>query len=166
MPGSNLMKIVKSPIIHWIALGAVSLLCIIALTYSPSSYKENTSYHTVSRQLLEDLSVLNTEEYLTIGHGRFTQSTLESMDEKIRNATLSANLIQESKDRIQIKISTVKLSQDNELFAIEKTPNLFFRRQYVLQEGAVLNYQFLPSANENTLCFYIHEVSRLRCMNH
>jgi hypothetical protein len=88
------------------------------------------------------------------------------MDEKIRNATLSANLIQESKDRIQIKISTVKLSQDNELFAIEKTPNLFFRRQYVLQEGAVLNYQFLPSANENTLCFYIHEVSRLRCMNH
>jgi hypothetical protein len=160
------MKLLKSSTFHWSVLGIVSLLCIIVLTWSPSPYKENTSYHTVSRQLLEDLSVLNTEEYLTIGHGRFTQSTLESMDEKIRNATLSANVIEENSDRIQIKISTVKLSQDNELFAIEKTPNLFFRRQYVLQEGAVLNYQFLPSDNKNTLCFYIHEVSRLRCMNH
>ena len=71
------MTLLKSPIIHWIALGIVSLLCVIALTYSPSPYKENTSYHTVSRQLLEDLSLLNTEEYLTIGYGRFTQSTLE-----------------------------------------------------------------------------------------
>ncbi len=127
---------------------------------------ENISYQTKSRQWLEDLNQLNTEEYLTIGHGRLTGTTLESLNGKIRNATISANIIGESNKHVEIKVSNIKLSQDNELFAIEKTPDLFFRRQYVLQEGAILNYELIPTPDKNAVCFYIHELGRLRCMSH
>lgn len=160
------MTLPKPSIIQWIALGAINLLCLVALAWSPSPYKENASYHTTTRLWLADHSQLNTEEYLTLGHGRFTHSVLESMNGKIRNATLSAETTRASKNRIQVKIIHVKLSQDDELFAIDKTPDLFFKRQYVFQEGAILNYQFLPSANDQSLCFYIHELKRLRCLNH
>jgi hypothetical protein len=127
---------------------------------------ENTSYQTKTRQWLEDLNQLNTEEYLTIGHGRLTGTTLESLNGKIRNATISANIIGESSTHVEIKVSNIKLSQDNELFAIEKTPDLFFRRQYVLQEGAILNYELIPTPDKSAVCFYVHELGRLRCMNH
>ncbi len=137
-----------------------------SIFYSPSHYMENISYQTKSRQWLEDLNQLNTEEYLTIGHGRLTGTTLESLNGKIRNATISANIIGESKTHVEIKVSNVKLSQDNELFAIEKTPDLFFRRQYVLQEGAILNYELIPTQDKSAACFYIHELGRLRCMSH
>lgn len=155
----------KLSTIQWIVLGAINLICLVALGYSSSPYEENASYHTTSQLLLADHSQLNIEEYLTLGHGRFTQSTLESLNGKVRNATLAAEVTGASRERIQVKISNVKLSQDDELFAIEKTPDLFFRRQYAFQEGAILNYQFLPSANETTLCFHIHELQRLRCLN-
>ena len=159
------MKFLTTPIVHWIMLGIINLFCIATLIHSPFSYQENTSYHTISRQWLEDLSQLNTEDYVTVGHGRFTQSTIESMSGKLRNATISADVIRANKDRIQLRVNHVKLSQDDELFAIEKTPDLFFRRQYVLQEGAVLNYEFFRPHSKNTVCFYIHELGRLRCMN-
>ncbi|UQS90717.1 hypothetical protein M5C90_04410 [Pseudomonas chlororaphis subsp. piscium] len=160
------MKPTISSTAHWIVLAIINAACIFLLTYSPSHYMENTSYQTITRQWLEDSNQLNTEEYLTIGHGRLTQTMLESLNGKIRNATVSAEVIRESKHHFQIKISTVKLSQDNELFAIEKTPDLFFKRQYVLQEGAVLNYELIPTTDKNTLCVYVHELSRLRCMSH
>ncbi|WPN45193.1 MULTISPECIES: hypothetical protein [unclassified Pseudomonas] len=152
--------------VHWIVLGIINAVCIFSLIYSPSYYMENTSYQTITRQWLEDNNQLNTEEYLTIGHGRLTQTTLESLNGKIRNATISADVVRESNHHVQIKISSVKLSQDTELFAIEKTPDLFFRRQYVLQEGAVLNYELIPTTNKSAVCFYVHELGRLRCMNH
>jgi hypothetical protein len=160
------MKFEIPQTVHWPVIALINALCIFSFFYSPSHYMENTSYQTKARQSLEDLNQLNTEEYLTIGHGRLTGTTLESLNGKIRNATLSANIIRESKTQVQIKISNVKLSQDNELFAIEKTPDLFFRRQYVLQEGAILNYELIPTQNKNTVCFYIHDLGRLRCMNH
>jgi hypothetical protein len=165
MPGDNPMKSIP-PIAHWTVLAIINAVCIFSLFYSPSYYMENTSYQTITRQWLEDLNQLNTEEYLTIGHGRLTQTTLESLNGKIRNATITADIIRESKHHVQIKISNVKLSQDSELFAIEKTPDLFFRRQYVLQEGAVLNYELIPTNDKNTVCFYVHDLGRLRCMNH
>ena len=160
------MKFKIPQVIHWPIIALINALCIFSFVYSPSQYMENTSYQTKTRQWLEDLNQLNTEEYLTIGHGRLTGTTLESLNGKIRNATISANIIRESKTQVQIKVSNVKLSQDNELFAIEKTPDLFFRRQYVLQEGAILNYELIPTQNKNAVCFYVHELGRLRCMNH
>lgn len=160
------MKLAISSTAHWIVLGIINAACIFSLTYSPSHYMENTSYQTITRQWLEDSNQLNTEEYLTIGHGRLTQTTLESLNGKIRNATISADVIRESNHHVQIKVSNVKLSQDSELFAIEKTPDLFFRRQYVLQEGAVLNYELIPTSDKNTMCVYVHELGRLRCMSH
>jgi hypothetical protein len=160
------MKFTIPSMTHWIVLGIINAACIFSLLYSPSYYMENTSYQTITRQWLEDSNQLNTEEYLTIGHGRLTQTTLESLNGKIRNATITANVIRESNHHVQIKISNVKLSQDTELFAIEKTPDLFFRRQYVLQEGAVLNYELIPTPDKNTICFYVHDLERLRCMNH
>lgn len=160
------MKLTTSSISHWFVLGIINAVCIFSLFYSPSYYMENTSYQTVTRQWLEDLNQLNTEEYLTIGHGRLTQTTLENLNGRIRNATITANVIRESNHHVQIKINNVKLSQDSELFAIEKTPDLFFRRQYVLQEGAVLNYEIIPVSDKNAVCFYVHELGRLRCMNH
>lgn len=160
------MKPATTSITHWIVLGIINAACIFSLFYSPSYYMENTSYQTITRQWLEDANQLNTEEYLTIGHGRLTQTTLENLNDKIRNATITASVIRESNHHVQIKINNVKLSQDNELFAIEKTPDLFFRRQYVLQEGAVLNYELIPVTDKNAVCFYVHELGRLRCMNH
>jgi len=154
------------PFAHWTVLAIINAVCIFSLFYSPSYYMENTSYQTITRQWLEDLNQLNTEEYLTIGHGRLTQTTLESLNGKTRNATITADIIRESKHHVQIKISNVKLSQDSELFAIEKTPDLFFRRQYVLQEGAVLNYELIPTNDKKAVCFYVHDLGRLRCMNH
>ncbi|MFY0731812.1 hypothetical protein [Pseudomonas sp. NFX15] len=160
------MKFATASYVHWLVIGAISAACLFSLIYSPSYYKENTSYQTITRQSLEDQNQLNTEEYLTIGHGRLTQTTLESLNGKIRNATISANIVKESENHVQIKINNVKLSQDSELFAIEKTPDLFFRRQYVLQEGAILNYELIPTPDKSTVCFYVHELGRLRCMNH
>ncbi|SDY57999.1 hypothetical protein [Pseudomonas sp. NFIX28] len=160
------MKPTISSTAHWLVLGAINAACIFSLTYSPTHYMENISYQTITQQWLEDSNQLNTEEYMTIGHGRLTQTTLESLNGKIRNSTISADVIRESNHHVQIKIRTVKLSQDNELFAIEKTPDLFFKRQYVLQEGAVLNYELIPTTDKNTMCVYVHELSRLRCMNH
>ncbi|WP_223544979.1 hypothetical protein [Pseudomonas sp. A-B-19] len=160
------MKFAISQAVHWPLIGLINALCIFSLVYSPSHYMENTSYQTKSRQWLEDLDQLNTEEYLTIGHGRLTGTTLESLNGKIRNATISANIIGEGNAHVEIKVRNIKLSQDNELFAIEKTPDLFFRRQYVLQEGAILNYELIPTQDKNAVCFYIHELGRLRCMNH
>lgn len=160
------MKLTTPSVTHWIVLGIINAACIFSLLYSPSYYMENISYQTLTRQWLEDLNQLNTEEYLTIGHGRLTQTSLENLNGKIRNATITANVIRESNHHVQIKINNVKLSQDNELFAIEKTPDLFFRRQYVLQEGAVLNYELIPVTDDNAVCFYVHETGRLRCMSH
>jgi hypothetical protein len=166
MPGSENMKLTIPSFAHWAVLGIINAACIFSWFYSPSYYMENTSYRTITRQWLEDLNQLNTEEYLTIGHGRLTQTTLESLNGKIRNATITADIIRESNHHVQIKIDNVKLSQDTELFAIEKTPDLFFKRQYVLQEGAVLNYELIPTDDKNTVCFYVHDLDRLRCMNH
>ncbi|EPA92285.1 MULTISPECIES: hypothetical protein [Pseudomonas] len=160
------MKSMTPSTAHWIVLAIINAACIFSLMYSPSYYMENISYQTMTRQWLEDSNQLNTEEYLTIGHGRLTQTTLESLNGKIRNATISAQVIRESNHHVQIKINNVKLSQDNELFAIEKTPDLFFRRQFILQEGTILNYELLPTADKNSVCFYVHDVGRLRCMNH
>ena len=160
------MKSMTSSTVHWIVLAIINAACVFSLTYSPSYYMENISYQTMTRQWLEDSNQLNTEEYLTIGHGRLTQTTIESLNGTIRTDTSSAQSVRESKHHVQIKISNVKLSQDTELFAIEKTPDLFFRRQFVLQEGAVLNYELLPNSNKNALCFYVHDIGRLRCMNH
>ncbi|OLF52946.1 hypothetical protein [Pseudomonas chlororaphis] len=160
------MNLTTSSIAHWTVLVVINAACIFSLNYSPSYYMENISYQSITQQWLEDSNQLKTEEYLTIGHGRLTQTTLESLNGKIRNATISAEVIRESNHHVQIKISNVKLSQDNELFAIEKTPELFFKRQYVLQEGAILNYELIPVTDKNTLCFYVHELSRLRCMSH
>ncbi|KJZ50652.1 MULTISPECIES: hypothetical protein [Pseudomonas] len=160
------MKFEFPQAVHWPLIGLINAICIFFLVYSPSHYMENISYQTKSRQWLEDLNQLNTEEYLTIGHGRLTGTTLESLNGKIRNATISANIIGESNTHVEIKVSNIKLSQDNELFAIEKTPDLFFRRQYVLQEGAILNYELIPTQDKSAVCFYIHELGRLRCMNH
>ncbi|MCP1419215.1 hypothetical protein J3D47_003458 [Pseudomonas laurylsulfativorans] len=160
------MKFGIPEVVHWPVIALINVLCIFSFVYSPSHYMENTSYQTKTRQWLEDLNQLNTEEYLTIGHGRLTGTTLESLNEKIRNATITANIIAESKTHVQIKVSNVKLSQDKELFAIEKTPDLFFRRQYVLQEGAILNYELIPTPSKAAVCFYVHELGRLRCMNH
>jgi len=64
------------PFAHWTVLAIINAVCIFSLFYSPSYYMENTSYQTITRQWLEDLNQLNTEEYLTIGHGRLTQTTL------------------------------------------------------------------------------------------
>jgi hypothetical protein len=166
MFGSNAMKLKIPSIAHWIVLGIINAACIFSLMYSPSYYMENTSYQTITRQWLEDLNQLNTEEYLTIGHGRLTQTTLESLNGKIRNATITADITRESNHHVQIKVGNVKLSQDDELFAIEKTPDLFFRRQFVLQEGAVLNYELIPTTDKKAVCFYVHDLGRLRCMNH
>ncbi|MGF6092262.1 hypothetical protein [Pseudomonas sp. 18173] len=160
------MKFEIPQFVHWPIIALINALCIFSFFYSPSHYMENTSYQTKTRQWLEDLNQLNTEEYLTIGHGRLTGTTLESLNGQIRNATISANIIGENKTHVQIQVRNVKLSQDNELFAIEKTPDLFFRRQYVLQEGAILNYELIPTQDKNAVCFYLHELGRLRCMNH
>jgi hypothetical protein len=160
------MKFGIPQIVHWPVIALINVLCIFSFVYAPSHYMENTSYQTKTRQWLEDLNQLNTDEYLTIGHGRLTGTTLESLNEKIRNATITANIIAENKTHVQIKVSNVKLSQDKELFAIEKTPDLFFRRQYVLQEGAILNYELIPTPSKDAVCFYVHELGRLRCMNH
>lgn len=159
------MKPLSKQTAHWIALGIVTLACIAILNRPSPPYKENTGYHTVSRHWLEGQNQLSTKEYLTIGRDRFTQSTIESMNGKTRNATLSAEVIRTDKNGIQLKITNVKLSQDTELFAIEKTPELFFRRQYAFQEGSIITHVFLPSNDEKAICYYILEFKRTRCMN-
>ncbi|MCY1392763.1 hypothetical protein D9M71_76440 [compost metagenome] len=159
------MSLLKKPTTQWILLGLINAACVFALTYAPVSFEKNVGYHTNSHQWLEDQGQLNAEEYLTISEDRITLSTIESLNGKLRNATLSADIVRSSQHTMEIKIASTKLSQDSELFAIDKTPDLFFKRQYVAQEGSTLNYSFLPTPDENTVCFYVHEFGRLRCMN-
>ncbi|WP_095079096.1 hypothetical protein [Pseudomonas sp. Irchel s3h17] len=159
------MSLLKKPATQWVVLGLINAACIFALVSPPIAFKKNVGYHTNSHQWLEDQNQLNTEEYLTIGEDRLTLSAIESLNGKLRNATVSADIIRSNQSNIEIKIASTKLSQDSELFAIDKMPDLFFRRQYIGQEGSTLNYSFLPTADANTVCFYIHEFGRLRCMN-
>ncbi|MNF42031.1 MULTISPECIES: hypothetical protein [unclassified Pseudomonas] len=159
------MSLLKKPATQWVVLGLINAACIYALISSPISFKKNVGYHTNSHQWLEDQNQLNTEEYLTIGEDRLTLSAIESLNGKLRNATVSADIIRSNQSNLEIKIASTKLSQDSELFAIDKMPDLFFRRQYIGQEGSTLNYSFLPTSDDNTVCFYLHEFGRLRCMN-
>ncbi|MND93358.1 hypothetical protein D3C76_161440 [compost metagenome] len=160
------MSLLKKPATQWIMLGLINVACIAALIGSPLYFKQNVGYHTNSHQWLDDQSQLDSEEFLTIGADRVTLSAIESMNGKLRNATVSADVVRSNQNNTEIKIASTKLSQDRELFAIDKMPDLFFRRQYIAQEGSTLNYSFLPTSDENTVCFYIHEFERLRCMNH
>ncbi|MGO4003848.1 MULTISPECIES: hypothetical protein [Pseudomonas] len=151
---------------QWLLLALINLGCLGALFYSPVPFNSNSNFHTLSRQWLEDQSQLNTEEFLTVSEHRMTHSTIESLNGQLRNATLTADIIHASPNAVEVKVVRAKLSQDSELFAIDKTPDLFFRRQYVVQEGSTLNYSFLATPSDNTLCFFQHEMDRLRCMNH
>ncbi len=160
------MSLQRKTAVQWLLLSLINLGCIGAWLYSPVPLKNNSNFHTLSQQWLDDQSQLNTEEYLTVNANRMTHSTIESLNGKFRHATLTADITQSGNDALQVQVVRAKLSQDRELFAIEKTPELFFRRQYVVQEGSTLNYSLLATPSENTLCFFLHEMDRLRCMNH
>ncbi|MFJ7311452.1 hypothetical protein ACIQVE_01520 [Pseudomonas sp. NPDC098747] len=151
--------------LHWALIGVIALGCIFELADSDTPYKENTGYHTFSRQALSSGNQFSTEEHLIMNQRTFTLTSIENINAKPQSGTITAEVLTADKFDAQAQIKKLDLKQNSDLSLADVNPALFFKRQYALQEGSILSYKFFPTPNKDALCFYIQELNRLRCMH-
>ena len=165
MLGATTVKTMTVLIAHWVFIVFAALACTIMLMRSDTLYLENTGYQTTNRLTVGEFSQLVAEEHLIISHETFTLTVIKSLDTIPQSSTVNAKILDRHTNHIQAKVEKLDLEQDPDVALMEVSPPFFFKRQYILQKGSILNYEFLPTASRNTLCFYIHELERLRCMH-
>jgi hypothetical protein len=151
--------------IQWVVIVFVICLCFFVLLPSDLYFRKNITYHTSVQHILSEGDKHTAEESLTITDRFFTLTVVENINGKLQNVTIVADVINISRASVQLRVRRVDLKEYSGLPSAGLSLDLFFKRQYALQEGAILTYEFLRTPDDNIICYYIHEVGNLRCMN-
>ncbi|MET3050438.1 hypothetical protein ABXV19_01320 [Pseudomonas alkylphenolica] len=148
---------------HWLVIASVILACLVVLFMTlPRPYINSQPYRSVGHHFMGH-ELLDFKERFTISEPSAVLSVLERLGDKERHVAVGTSLVDVSRWRIKIKVEDVKASSQEELFDVSRNSELLFARQY-FRIGSILNLAVIPT-DSHSLCYYILELDRLRCMN-
>ncbi|MFJ3372798.1 hypothetical protein [Pseudomonas sp. NPDC086251] len=164
MPRIRALKAFLYVTIPWLMLGGLACICA-ALLYSPlAARKYNGEYQTFFKQSWPNVEPV-TEEFLTLNQQMFTLTEIHQVDGTTHYETFYADILNSHPLGGQLQVKNVLTDQRSQWSPYKENAELIARYQYATQPGAVLNFQVLSASNDEALCLYIYELSRLRCMN-
>ncbi|MEE1865535.1 hypothetical protein [Pseudomonas auratipiscis] len=158
-----MMKNIRTAWPHWLVIAIVMSASLAALFIElPRPFKNSQPYRTEGHNFMAQ-DVLDSKEGLTISEPSAVISVLERLGDKERHVAVGTSFVDVSRWRLKIKVEDLQASSHEELFDVRRNSELLFARQY-FRLGSILNLAVIPSGGD-TLCYYMLELDRLRCMN-
>lgn len=149
---------------HAFILGGLALLALAGLASDPAVYSQGVSYHGANRILLNDGTLIRSEERVIISDV-LSFAAMERVGAEVNYASLLADVEHVGPRSLELRLQKAQTSRARPMQELGEIPDVFFGRQYGLATGAKLRLEFLPVSDDGVICYYAREIDNVRCLN-
>ncbi|QEY62018.1 hypothetical protein FXN65_08030 [Metapseudomonas lalkuanensis] len=149
---------------HAFILGGLALLAVAGLLIDHAAYSRGVSYHGANRIVLNDGTLIRSEERVIIGDV-LSFAAMERVGSEVNYASLLADVVHVGPRSLELELQKAQTSRAKPMQQLSEIPDVFFGRQYGLATGATLRLEFLPVSDDRVICYYAREIDNVRCLN-
>ncbi len=149
---------------HALILGGLALLAVAGLVIDRPAYTRGVSYHGANNILLNDGTLIRSEERIIIGDV-FSFAAMERVASEVNYGSLVAEVVDSGPRNLELRLQKANTSRARPMERLSEIPDVFFGRQYGLATGALLRLEFLPVPDSGVICYYAREIDNLRCLS-